>query len=770
MEFPHSGAGRNGSREVATPISPRPRSNVPDPSTGAPGDSGPSARPASSEELRRRSCLRHLGIHEDETKGIFFKLASGRDERDQAFRVLHDAYVKRGLCDPSPSGRRTSVYSFLPTTAIAVAMRDRLVLSTMSLIEDSKFGLPLEELYPAEVDDLRARGRRVSEIGALAVRSGERGHGLTLWMNSLLLRWGLFYRRLDDLLIAVHPRSAPQYQRLYLFEPLGEERPYGKLRNAPAVLLRLDLRSLIPRLRGTYDLTARRGGDRILNFYRFLLIDPNPSLLLPAATASTGVTQPPAWDPLDIADMLELDISTATSVEAPRSRIVVPGADFVPQPSRSTNPDGTPRIEIFEREGLVAPFTPPAASEAAPTAGRRKRKVLFVGEAMTLSNVAKPLALASGLDPEAYDVVFAADPRYASLYRDLPFPVRPIRSISSERYFQALAGGSPIHDADTLRDYVREDLETIGEVAPDAVVGCMRLSLAISARLANVPYLAVTQACFSPYRANPLPFVNPMLHLASPRGILAAVKPVALAYYAMPFNQVSREFGVRPVGADARRVFTEADHTLYGDIPELFPMEGLPPTHHYLGMIDWSPAIDLPPWWNAIPGDKPQIYVTMGSSGRADILPAVLDALADLPVSVLVSTAGRVQLRREPANAFVADFLPGRRAAAQARVVVCNGGPTAQQAVSLGVPAVGIAGNMHQTWNMEAIERAGAGVLLRAASFDPGELRARVVAMLSDAAYSDGAIALAVAASRHDPVRRLERVLSLLPSRSSAVA
>ncbi len=62
----------------------------------------------------------------------------------------------------------------------------------------------------------------------------------------------------------------------------------------------------------------------------------------------------------------------------------------------------------------------------------------------------------------------------------------------------------------------------------------------------------------------------------------------------------------------------------------------------------------------------------------------------------------------------MADYLPGEAAAARSAVVVCNGGSlTTQQALVAGVPVIGVAGNLDQHLNMEAVERAGAGVLLR---------------------------------------------------------
>jgi UDP:flavonoid glycosyltransferase YjiC (YdhE family) len=139
----------------------------------------------------------------------------------------------------------------------------------------------------------------------------------------------------------------------------------------------------------------------------------------------------------------------------------------------------------------------------------------------------------------------------------------------------------------------------------------------------------------------------------------------------------------------------------------------LPTSHQYIGPVLWSPTVEPPAWWDSLPTDRPIVYVTLGSSGRSDLLEVVLQALAGLPVTVIAATAGRIDPKTVPPNAFVADYLPGEEAASRAAVVICNGGsPTTQQALAAGKPVIGIASNLDQHLNMAAIERRG-----RASSF-----------------------------------------------------
>jgi UDP:flavonoid glycosyltransferase YjiC (YdhE family) len=117
-----------------------------------------------------------------------------------------------------------------------------------------------------------------------------------------------------------------------------------------------------------------------------------------------------------------------------------------------------------------------------------------------------------------------------------------------------------------------------------------------------------------------------------------------------------------------------------------------------------------------LPQEKPVVLLTLGSSGRADLLPMALSALSGLPITVIAATAGKIDLAEVPGNAFVADYLPLDRAVQRSRLVICNGGSlTTYQALASGVPILGLCTNMDQLLNMNAIERLGAGLSLRAA-------------------------------------------------------
>lgn len=398
-------------------------------------------------------------------------------------------------------------------------------------------------------------------------------------------------------------------------------------------------------------------------------------------------------------------------------------------------------------------------------------RVLFFAEAVTLAHVARPYRLATALDPERYEVLFACAPHFQTLFPAWPWHTEHLSTPKPAAFVDRLARGARLYELQTLRQYVEEDLRIISALKPDVVVGDFRLSLSVSARIARTPYIALGNAYWSPYAADrhiPTPCLPITRHLPLwlASRLFALGRPVAFAWHAVPLNLLRREHGLPALGLDLRRIYTDADDTLYADVPELVPTVALPPNHRYLGAVSWSPELPMPTL-PVVPATTPLIYVTLGSSGSGDLLPSILEALADLDCQVVVAAAGR-RPSKVPSNAFVTDYLPGERMAAMSRLVICNGGsPTSQQALMHGVPVLGLPDNLDQHLNMQYLVRTGAGRTVRPEQATPARIRAAATALLEDAAAHAAACRLrdAFAAHNCDDVFR-----AVLESAGGAVA
>lgn len=367
-----------------------------------------------------------------------------------------------------------------------------------------------------------------------------------------------------------------------------------------------------------------------------------------------------------------------------------------------------------------------------------RKRVLLFAEAVTLAHVARPLAFARGLPAERYAVAVASDRLGVQHIEAAGLERLELSTIAPADFVRALAQGKPLYDTRTLQRYVEDDLRVIDKFRPDLIIGDFRLSLSVSARLAKIPYATIASAYWSPLYTPPtwpvpaLPFTR-LLPLPIAQLIFRFARPLAFKLHCGPLNAVRRHFGLPVLERDLRLIYTDAEYVLYSDLPSMFKLVSQPGTHRFLGPALWEPAATLPVWWGNVPDNRPIIYVTLGSSGDAALLPTIVEEFAQLPVTLLVAAAGTSAGLPLLPNVFVAPYLPGLQAAQRASLVVCNGGSlTAYQALAAGVPVLGIAGNLDQFFNMQGIVASGAGILLRADRLSRHDLIAGAAELLRD--------------------------------------
>ena len=161
-------------------------------------------------------------------------------------------------------------------------------------------------------------------------------------------------------------------------------------------------------------------------------------------------------------------------------------------------------------------------------------------------------------------------------------------------------------------------------------------------------------------------------------------------------------------------------------------------------------AGDLPDWGDP---DQPLVYVTFGTVAAgfeqfAAVFRVALDALADLPVRVLLTTgpAGDPEsLRPWPANAHVERWWPQTSLMRHTAAVVGHGGfGTTLTALAGGVPQVVVPMFASDQWiNARSVAEAGVGISLIGGPDAASRLAEAVTQVLKEAAYRRAATALA---------------------------
>lgn len=372
-------------------------------------------------------------------------------------------------------------------------------------------------------------------------------------------------------------------------------------------------------------------------------------------------------------------------------------------------------------------------------------RVLFFAEPATLAHVARPAVLARELAVRGFEVTVATGGDFRWVVEQAEINLANMRAIGTRAYLNAVTKGRPVFPLDVLQSYVLEDLRLIGKYQPDVVIGDMRLSLALSARVAGVRFLAIANAYWSPLA--PTHFEVPVHRLTRGLGYhlvkwaFPLAWPIISAIHALPMYRLCKRYGVPPLGLDLRRVFTEGDTTLFADVPSMVPTTdcSIPGRYEYIGPVVWSADGALPAELDEEDDLRPLVYVALGSSGDSSLLGAIVEALLVLNCRVAVST-GREGMSSFPKGVVAAKFFPGEKLAARARVVVCNGGsPSTHQALLAGTPVLGVPENLDQILNMQFVVASGAGLALRADRLSPACLASLVGRLLTDDSFRQAA-------------------------------
>ncbi len=400
-----------------------------------------------------------------------------------------------------------------------------------------------------------------------------------------------------------------------------------------------------------------------------------------------------------------------------------------------------------------------------PFANDRLR-VLFMVEAITLAHASRMSVLAKSLDPARYEVQMACDSRFNHVIQMDPSKLRPLPCISTEHFLGQVAHGKVIWDLETLKGYVEEDLRRIRDFKPDVIVGDFRLSLAVSARITETPYVNLTNAYWSPFGDFRLPVPDvPAVRVFGPRfseGVFNVFDQMLLKPHAEAINRLISDYKLRLPEFNIWDFYTNGDWTLYADLPGMVPTKNLPENHRFIGPIIWNPKVCKPVWWEMVPKDRPVAYVTMGSSGDGTLLPKICEALYGLGMTTLVATAGNSFIQTNvQENRFVANFLAGEDIASFADIVVCNGGsPTSYQALSKGTPVLGFPSNFDQYLNMSLLEQSGGGRLLRSENLQIQNIQQAVKELLTLPKFKKSAEALRTRMALINATEEFQRLIS----------
>lgn len=204
---------------------------------------------------RDRYLRTHVNLDYAPSPDLKFKLAQTKDELEQAFRLLHEAYVASGSMKPHPSGMRITPYHALPGTSVLIAKSGDQVIATLSVFRMSPFGIPVSK--PFDVSHLLKAGIRFAELSSLTVADAYKKDQRELLFGLLkyVYEYTTRYFGIDMKLIVIKPFRRFFYESLLHFESLDDRvvKNYAFSNGATVVAKYLDLRKAPALYKASYS-------------------------------------------------------------------------------------------------------------------------------------------------------------------------------------------------------------------------------------------------------------------------------------------------------------------------------------------------------------------------------------------------------------------------------------------------------------------------------------------------------------------------------------
>jgi UDP:flavonoid glycosyltransferase YjiC (YdhE family) len=359
-------------------------------------------------------------------------------------------------------------------------------------------------------------------------------------------------------------------------------------------------------------------------------------------------------------------------------------------------------------------------------------RALLLPSAVGLAHLTRLLMIGVRLREAGIEVAFGFAQAHP-LLQQAEFPLFPVPDVQITDFSGNIFAA---YTPDLVEQAVESELAAIEEFGPAVIVGDMRLTAAISARLAGVPYVPVVNA----YMTDAFDPVDVLMPEGDKRELASFI---ADRFYerqkrtaAEPFRKVARAHKIRDL--TSLYDFMSGRRTLIADLAQFCPLKGLPASFSYIGPLIWDGLADAlghagsKAGQNAAktgPGATPDVpdlevlrhrpsgkrllYVTVGNTGDEALLHFAVDTFAGHPSYDVLMTTGAfidpAKIRRAP-NITVERFVPGSVVMQQAEAVIHTGGNgTTYQAMAAAVPAVVVPFNNDQRINAWLVLRNGVG-------------------------------------------------------------
>jgi hypothetical protein len=195
-------------------------------------------------------------------------VANTRPLREKTFRFVYDTYVSKGynLQLGRRSGLWCTIHHLHPSTISFLAEKNGQPVGTVSIIPDSRLGLPADLIFPEKMSSLRKAERRLCEVFSLAADTGIAGGSVEVTMHLYrcihLAAVSLLHK--NEIVASIMAHHANFYTDILLFDEISPDSRQSPKTDEQVCFTHINLETMPNRYAQRY---SRLKGKR--NLYRW---------------------------------------------------------------------------------------------------------------------------------------------------------------------------------------------------------------------------------------------------------------------------------------------------------------------------------------------------------------------------------------------------------------------------------------------------------------------------------------------------------------------
>ena len=238
-------------------------------------------------------------------------VANTRTLREKTFQLVFDTYKSKGyhLQLGHKSGLWCTLHHLHPSTISFLAEKNEQPVGTISIIPDSRLGLPTDLIFPDEMSSLRNAGRRLCEVFSLASVAGVAGSPVevTMHLYRCVHLAAVSLLRANEIVASIMAHHANFYTDVLLFDKVSSNSKQSPKTNEQVRFSHINLQTMSERYAKRY---SQSNGEK--NLYRWFFQNKEESVMVDWLRLNR---RPMTIDDLNYFGALKSDILAETKPE-----------------------------------------------------------------------------------------------------------------------------------------------------------------------------------------------------------------------------------------------------------------------------------------------------------------------------------------------------------------------------------------------------------------------------------------------------------------------